>query len=207
MVSACAVAQRTVALVAAVAFAALGVSALLTFPTLADPAKSAGRAFTSDFRQYKIIPDEQLAKMRGGFVMPDGILSFSVDLAAQINGETIYTGGISFDRSVSPNVVNTVNNYADGDTPTMIGGVPVIANVRDGINQVVTSVRAGEGNMVSPFANTTGFVATVQNTLSDVAIQQQMQVQLELSADHFLPSPAATRLRSRVQQMGNLGIR
>lgn len=187
------------------AIAALGVSALLTFPTLADPAKSAGRAFTSDFRHYKIIPDEQLAKMRGGFVMPDGILSFSVDLAAQINGETIYTGGISFNHT--DGLINTVDNHAAGDTPTMIGGVPVIANVKHGINQVVASVLAGEGNMVSPFANTTGFVATVQNTVSDVAIQQQMQVQLELSADHFLPSPAATQLRSRVQQMGNLGIR
>jgi hypothetical protein len=191
-----------VALVAAVAFA---VGVLLTFPALADPGKSAGRALTSDFKQYKKVPDEQLAKMRGGFVMPDGILSFSVDLHAQINGAEIYRGNISYDGMGR---ISTVDNHAEGNTPTMIGGVPVIANVRDGINQVVASVRAGEAgsNTVSPFDNTTGFVATVQNTLSNVAIQQQMQVHLKLSADHFLPSVAATQLRSRLQQMGNLGV-
>ena len=188
-----------------IAIAALGVSALLTVPALADPGKSAGRAMTADFKQYKKVPDEQLAKMRGGFVMPTGLLNFSVDLAAQINGLPIYKGSLTF--SPGTGVTNNITVY--DTTGPEFSGVPVTGevNIAGEMNQIVASVKAGNGN-VSPttFAGATGFVATVQNTVSNVAIQQEMRVRLDLSADHFLPSVAATRLRGNLDQVRNLSI-
>jgi len=184
---------------------ALGMSALLTFPALADPGKPAGGALTADFQQYKKVPDEQLAKMRGGFVMPAGLLNFSVDLAAQINGLPIYQGSLTF----SPGAGVTNNITVFDTTGPEFGGVPVTGdvNIAGEVNQIVSSVQAGNGNVApSTFAGASGFVATVQNTVSNVAIQQEMRVRLDLSADHFLPSVAATQLRSRLQQVGNLGL-
>lgn len=190
---------------ASVVIAALGVSALLTFPTLADPGKPAGLMLTSEFGEYKKVPDEQLAKMRGGFVMPTGLLNFSVDLAAQINGLPIYQGSLTF----TPGAGVTNNITVFDTTGPEFGGVPVTGdvNIAGEVNQIVASVQAGNGNVApATFGGASGFVATVQNTVSNVAIQQQMRVRLDLSADHFLPSVATTQLRSRLEQVGNLGI-
>ena len=190
------------ALKASRAIAALGVSAFLTFPAVADPGQPAALARTGDFTQYEKVPDKQLAKMRGGFVVPAGLLHFSVNLNAQINGQPIYAGSLTYNQG-DPGVTDTVTV----STPFDVNGKPVTGDVRSGINQVVASVQAGNGNFApGTFDGGTGFVATVQNTISNVAIQQEMRVRLDLSADHFLPSAAATALRNRLQQVGTLGI-
>jgi hypothetical protein len=186
-----------------VAIVTLGLSTQFAVPALADPGKPTGRALTTDFKQYKKVPDEQLAKMRGGFVMPTGLLNFSVELAAQINGLPIYQGTLTF----SPGTGVTNNITVFDTTGPEFNGVPVTGdvNIAGEMNQIVASVKAGNGN-VSPttFAGATGFVATVQNTVSNVAIQQEMRVRLDLSADHFLPSVAATQLRNNLRQVRNL---
>jgi hypothetical protein len=154
----------------------------------------------AELTSYEVVPDAELAKMRGGFVVPNGLLNFAIDVAAQINGQRIYEGHLTF--SPATGVTGGVTNF---DTSSF--GVPVTGNVKlaDAINQVVTSVQAGKGNVLPPsFNGTNGFIMTVQNTLSNVVIQQQMQVQLDLQASKFLESQAVANMRTRMGQLNHL---
>lgn len=160
------------------------------------------RAPMADFGLYERVPDPELAKMRGGFVIPTGLLNFAIDLAAQINGQPIYQGRLTF--SPGTGVTNEIEHF---DTSGF--GVPVTGNVNvnDAISQVVTSVQAGDGNVApAAFADAEGVVLTVQNTLSNVVIQQQMRLQLDLEAGAFMESPAGLSLRNRMRQLGGLGL-
>lgn len=171
--------------------------AMVSGPALAQELRPAGRQLVAEFARYEAVPDEQLAQMRGGFVMPTGLLNFAIDVAAQINGQRIYEGRLTF--SPATGVTGGVTNF---DTSGF--GVPVTGNVKltDAINQVVTSIQAGNGN-VAPvgFNGANGFMMTVQNTLSNVVIQQQMQVQLDLQAARFIESQAVTNMRTRMGQL------
>jgi len=139
--------------------------------------------------------------MRGGFVIPNGLLNFAISLAAQINGRPIYQGSLTF--SPSTGLTNDIHHF---DTSGF--GVPVAGtvNLNDAIDQVVTSVKAGDGNVVpAEFGGTKGVVMTVQNTLSNVVIQQEMRLQLDLDANEFLQSPAAASMRGRFRQLRGFG--
>lgn len=175
--------------------------AMVSGPALAQEFRPADRQLVADFARYEAVPDEQLAQMRGGFVMPTGLLNFAIDVAAQINGQRIYEGRLTF--SPATGITGGVTNF---DTSGF--GVPVTGNVKltDAINQVVTSIQAGNGN-VAPvgFNGANGFTMTVQNTLSNVVIQQQMQVQLDLQAAQFIESQAVTNMRTRMGQLRYLG--
>lgn len=162
--------------------------------------RPAGEQIVAEFARYEVVPDEQLARMRGGFVMPTGLLNFAIDVAAQINGQRIYEGRLTF--SPATGVTGGVTNF---DTSGF--GVPVAGNVKlaDAINQVVTSVQTGNGNVApTSFNGANGFMMTVQNTLSNVVIQQQMAVQLDLQASQFIQSQAVTNMRSRMGQLRHL---
>lgn len=162
--------------------------------------RPAGSQLVAELARYETVPDEELAKMRGGFVVPNGLLNFAIDVAAQINGQRIYEGRLTF--SPAAGVTSGVTNF---DTSGF--GVPVAGNVKlaDAVNQIVTSVQAGNGN-VAPmsFNGANGFMMTVQNTLSNVVIQQQMQVQLDLQASQFIQSQAVTNMQARMSQLRHL---
>jgi len=179
--------------------AALAVS--VAAPAYAEDLRQTEGGIAGGFARYEVVPDEQLDKMRGGFLMPAGILNFAIDIAAQFNGHRIYDGQLTY--SPGAGLASSVTHY---DTSGL--GVPVSGNVKlgDAINQIVTSVQAGNGNVApESFNGANGFFVTVQNTLSNVVIQQQMRVRLDLDADHFLPSHAVMGLRNRLQQMQHFG--
>jgi hypothetical protein len=167
---------------------------------LAQEMQPADRLLVTELARYEAVPDEELAKMRGGFVVPNGLLNFAIDVAAQINGQRIYEGRLTF--SPATGITGGVTNF---DTSGF--GVPVTGNVKltDAINQVVTSVQAGKGNVApTSFNGANGFLMTVQNTLSNVVIQQQMQVQLDLQASQFIQSQAMTNMQARMGQLRHL---
>jgi hypothetical protein len=169
-------------------------------PALSQELPAAEPQLVAELARYETVPDEQLAKMRGGFVVPNGLLNFAIDVAAQINGLRIYEGRLTF--SPATGITGGVTHF---DTSGF--GVPVTGNVKltDAINQIVTSVQAGNGNIAPVgFNGANGFMMTVQNTLSNVVIQQQMQVQLDLEADRFIPSQAVMNLQSRMSQLRHL---
>lgn len=169
-------------------------------PALGQDLRSADPQLVAELGRYETVSDAELAKMRGGFVVPNGLLNFAIDVAAQINGQRIYEGRLTF--SPATGMTGGVTNF---DTSGF--GVPVTGNVKltDAINQVVTSVQAGKGN-VAPvgFNGANGFMMTVQNTLSNVVIQQQMQVQLDLQANQFIQPQAVTSMQARMGQLRHL---
>ena len=173
-------------------------------PARADGFHDAKPALVTEFARYEVVPDEQLSKMRGGFLVPSGILNFAVDVAAQINGHRLYEGHLTY--SPSAGIGGGVTQY---DTSAL--GVPVSSNVNlnDAVNQIVTAIQAGHGNVApSGYNGANGFVMSVQNTLSNVVIQQQMHVRLDLEANRFLESQATTQWRSRLAQLRYLnGLR
>lgn len=156
-------------------------------------------ALETEFAVYEVVPDKELSELRGGFILPDGVLNFAIDVAAQINGQRIYDGQLSF----SPG--GMVGSITQHDTTGL--GVPVTGNVSlgDAINQVVTSIQAGNGNIApSNFNGTNGFVMSVQNTLSNVAIQQHLGIRLDLDAGQFLPSVSTAAMRNRMGQLQHM---
>jgi hypothetical protein len=174
--------------------------AMAAGPALAQELRPGDRQLVAELSRYEKVSDEQLAKMRGGFVVPNGLLNFAIDVAAQINGQRIYEGRLTF--SPATGVTGGVTNF---DTSGF--GVPVTGNVKltDAINQIVTSVQAGNGNVApTGFNGANGFMMTVQNTLSNVVIQQQMAVQLDLQANQFIQSQAVTDMQARMGQLRHL---
>lgn len=185
---------------AAAAASAAALAAAVAVPASAQDLRQAGAGnpdLTSDFARYEVVPDEQLGKMRGGFLLPAGVLNFAIDVAAQVNGQRIYDGQMTYTPGAG--IGGSVTHY---DTSGL--GLPVTGDVKlsDAINQIVTSIRAGNGNVaLAGYNGANGFVMTVQNTLSNVVIQQQMQVRLDLAASHFIQSQAVTNLQNRMGQL------
>jgi hypothetical protein len=185
---------------AAGAYAAAFAAAVAAPAAAEDEGMRRGHGLVGEFAHYEVVPDEELGKMRGGFLLPAGILNFAIDVAAQFNGQRIYDGQLSY--SPGTGFSNTVTHY---DTTNL--GVPVSGKVKlgDAINQIVTSVQAGDGNVApTRFNGANGFVVTVQNSLSNVVIQQQMQVRLDLEASRFIQSQTVTNMRSRLGQLRHM---
>lgn len=99
-------------------------------------------------RDWVAMAPQKLDRMRGGYVLPSGLLlSFGIDRAVYVNGELIATASVNV-----PNIANITPGQAQG-----------LAGLQDPL-----LVQIGEGNTFVP--NGTGGIV-IQNTLSNQDIR------------------------------------
>jgi hypothetical protein len=122
-----------------------------------------GAAADDAFAGYRKLSNAELDSNRGGFIGVGGITYFSIDLAGIVNGQQLY----DFHASLSNGQI-TQNGSGNG--------VSVDAN------RILAQIQNGTGNSNGGFTGTHGLVNNVQNSLSNVVIQQIANLRIDLSA-------------------------
>ena len=149
---------------------------LASAPALADPVGDGA------FHGAYPMAESELSDLRGGFVLPDTLLYFTINAQSQIvdnmTGVTISDGGfnISFDRSL-------------GDTLTL----PDNLVVSDNGSRAVTSL-----------TDISGLLSVIQNTQDNITVQQLTEMTIGLDAQTLAAN--ASGLNALTQQMQNIAL-
>ena len=123
------------------------------------------------------IANEELADLRGGFAVPSGLLYFTIDLYAAIDGNAVYDIGLAFDGTtiIATDPIINDGSVTIGDSGAIIA---TIQNGADGTNIVNNSA----------FADVMGVVNVIQNAENGVTIQQLTDITVGLEATNFDPA-------------------
>lgn len=139
------------------------------------------------------VANEDLADLRGGFAAPSGLLYFTIDLYAAIDGNTLYDIGLAFDGStiIATDTIND-GSVSIGDSGAIIA---TIQNGVDGANTIDTSA----------FADVLGVVNVIQNAENGVTIQQLTDITVGLETANFDPS-ALSGVADQLQTLTMLNL-
>ena len=171
---------------AAVSTAALAVG-LAGGPALADPVSEGA------FHGAYPMAESELSDLRGGFVLPDTLLYFTINAQSQI-------------------IDNVTGDLLDGGFDITLDtrlGIPTDLpdNVLVDANGVVTALTVGGGNSaadINSLADFTGLLAVIQNTQDNVTVQQLTEMTIGLDAQALAAN--ASGLNALAQQMQDIAL-
>jgi hypothetical protein len=150
--------------------------------------------------RYERVPDRELDKLRGGFITPNGFVRVGIDLQGSIEGVDVPR--IEFSAQIERDTRNGTNSVVINDDPA--NGVRITFNEAQGRFQSVVQQGGGNGISLNSFDNAKGMFFTIQNSLSNVTIQQRVGINIETN---LLNTSSPAMLRRSLEAAQMLGLK